>query len=520
MPYKKSQIDLSLTGQFSQLFIDYVNADPKLKSFYSFTPDLLSFKDAIASNKRVQTTDRKLLHDVLSDQYNRINAESSDVKKTKSNIDLLLDENTFTVCTGHQLCLFTGPLYFIYKILSTITLSEKLKEKYPEYNFVPVYWMASEDHDFEEIKSIHLFGKTLNWDNPSAKGAVGRLSTSSLNGIINELSGILGESSNAKELISLFENAYLKHDTLADATRFLVHELFGSYGLVIIDPDDRRLKAGFIDIIRDDISNQTNFKLVNDTISSLSKIGVKAQVNPREINVFRLTDDRTRIESASTEVLELPEEDYSPNVVLRPLYQQKILPNIAYVGGPGEIAYWLEYKAMFEHHRIMFPVLVPRDFILITDEKTTQQIDKLGLELMDLFKETEHLVKEYVAKHSSAEISLKDQEEGIIKVYNEIIGKVTGVDQTLRGSVEAELQKTLSSLKNIGSKLLRAEKQKQETSINQIKKLKDKFLPEGTLQERYENFSSFYLKYGKQFISEVKVAADPLEIEMKILELS
>jgi bacillithiol biosynthesis cysteine-adding enzyme BshC len=345
------------------------------------------------------------------------------------------------------------------------------------------------------------------------------MNTASLKGVIDQLSVILGEGENAKELISLFERAYLHNDNLADATRCLVHELFGAYGLVIIDPDDKRLKAEFVDIIRDDISNNTNYKLVNGAIDSLAKIGVKAQVNPREINVFRLTDDRTRIEKESAEVLELPEEDYSPNVVLRPLYQQKILPNIAYVGGPGEIAYWLEYKAMFDHHNIMFPVLIPRDFILLTDEKTDQQINKLGFEISDIFKDTETLIKEFIGKNSGQELSLKEHEDELVKIYNEIALKVNNIDPTLKASVEAELQKTLTSLKNIGSKLLRSEKQKQETSINQIKKLKDKFLPEGVLQERYENFAPLYLKYGRQFISDIKTASDPFKTELKIIEL-
>lgn len=519
MSYKKTKISLSETDRFSQLLADYIGAEAKLEKFYAYSPVPGSFKDAMAdrSGKKVN---RELLADVILEQYqSHIKVPLTGFQQTNANIELLKNENTFTVCAGHQLCLFTGPLYFIYKIISTINLAESLKKQHPQNNFVPVYWMASEDHDFDEIRSVHLFGKTLTWDNPAAKGAVGRLSTASLNKVIEELAVILGDSEQAKELITLFSNAYLKHANVSDATRYLVHELFGEYGLVVLDADDRRLKEEFMEIIKDDISNQTNFKIVNETISQLEKAGIKPQVNPREINVFKLTEDRIRIEEANPEMLSMAPEKYSPNVVLRPLYQQMILPNIAYVGGPGEIAYWLEYKEMFDHHGITFPVLIPRNFALLTDEKTNQQLQKLGFSINDIFKDQEALIKEFISTHSESDLSLEAEQVKLAFVFAEISGKVSAIDPTLKGSVEAELQKALNALKNIESKLLRSEKQKQETSINQIKKLKERFLPEGMLQERYDNMAPYYLKYGKSFIRELKNTFEPFEYEMLIIEL-
>jgi bacillithiol synthase len=520
MPYKKSKISLSEAGHFPQLLLDYLQEGKPLRNFYTYTPDLSSFKDAIR-DRGSKSIDRKLLAEVILGQYQgKINAPLSDFQATNSNIELLEDKNTFTVCTGHQLCLFTGPLYFIYKIISTINLAETLKNKYPDKHFVPVYWMASEDHDFEEIASVHLFGKTLRWDLDSAKGAVGRLNTSSLHKIIDELKTIAGDSENAKELISLFETAYLKHPNLADATRYLVHELFGTYGLVIVDADDKRLKESFVDIIKDDILNHTNFRLVNDSIKLLENAGYKAQVNPREINVFQLNDDRTRIESNRKEYLELKADEYSPNVVLRPLYQQRILPNIAYVGGPGEISYWLEYKAMFDHHNITFPVLIPRNFALLADEKTVHQLEKFNFSAKDLFEDSGVLIKKFITQNSDVELSLEPESVKLAFVYAEISGKVTAIDPSLKASVEAEMQKALNAMKNIEVKLLRSEKQKQETSINQIRKLKEKLFPEEILQERYDNFIPYYLKYGRSFISSLKESFDPFEFEMLIIEMN
>lgn len=541
MALKKTKIALAETGQFSKLFLDYINEDAALRCFYSYETKIGAFQHAI-DDKFKENTNRELLANVLKEQYTQI----TDCEIQKKNIDLLLDKNTFTVCTGHQLCLFTGPLFFIYKIITTINLAETLKKNYPKYNFIPVYWMASEDHDFEEIKSINLFGKKLNWNNAEAKGAVGQVKTVSLNLVIDELKQILGDSENSKKIIQLFSNAYLKNLNLADATRYLVHQLFGNYGLVVVDGNDARLKNEFSEIIKDDILNATNYKLVNQTISELEKVGIKAQVNPREINCFYMIDNlRERIEHIPLTPLEggkgdvfnvlnttitftkeelLTElknhpEHFSPNVLLRPLYQQKILPNLAYIGGPGEIAYWLEFKKMFDYHKINFPVLIPRNFAMLADEKSNQQIQKLGFTIYDIFKNTDALIKDFVNKNASSEISLFLEEEKISTIYAEISAKAAAVDATLKGSVEAELQKALNALKNLESKLLRSEKQKQETNINQIKKLKDKFFPEGVLQERYENITPYYLKSGEKIIADLKEQFDPLGFEMVILEV-
>ena len=148
------KISLEQTGHFSKLFLDYVNQDKNLSSFYKYAPSIDSFSQSIKDISS-QKFNRKLLVEVFTEQY----VKTSNCQLPTANYQLLLNENTFTVCTGHQLCLFTGPLYFIYKIISTINLAEQLKKKFPANNFVPVYWMASEDHDFEEVNHVNLFGK-------------------------------------------------------------------------------------------------------------------------------------------------------------------------------------------------------------------------------------------------------------------------------------------------------------------------------------------------------------------------
>jgi bacillithiol biosynthesis cysteine-adding enzyme BshC len=532
MSFKKTEITLAETGYFSKLILDYISGDKELRPLYTYVPVLDSFRQAI-EDKSKEAINRDLLTTVLKEQHALLPGSELQIK----HIESLRDKKTFTVCTGHQLCLFTGPLYFIYKIISTINLAEVLKKNYPECNFVPVYWMAGEDHDFEEVRSVNLFGKKLSWNNPEAKGAVGNLETASIKPVLEELQQIAGDSANAKELMQLFNDAYLQHTTLAGATRYLVHQLFAAYGLVIVDGNDGRLKKEFVAILEDDIFENTNYMLVDQTIAELEQMGVKAQVNPRLINCFYMLNNiRERIEwtgdrygvlntditftkeQLQNELKEHPER-FSPNVVLRPLYQQKILPNLAYIGGPGEIAYWLEYKRMFEHHHISFPVLIPRNFALLLDQKSEQQLQKLGFTIPELFKDTEALVKEFINKNAGEGLSLKEQEQQLTDLFAVIATKATIIDPTLKASVEAELQKALNSLKNIESKLVRSEKQKQETSINQIRKLKDKFFPDGSLQERYDTLTPYYLKSGKQLIADLKTAFDPLDYKMLVIEV-
>jgi len=531
MKINKNYIEFEKSKQFSNLFIDYVNQQDPLKKFYNEPPVIESFQKMITASNFKQVNRKKIV-DVITSQY-----QSSGIT-VPSTVSLLLNENTFTVCTGHQLCLFTGPLYFIYKILSTINLAEELKKKYPNNEFIPIYWMASEDHDYDEIKSIHLFGKTITWEKEEAKGAVGRIKTKGIEQIIAELRGLVGDTENAQQIIHLFEEAYLTSENLAFATRALVHQLFANYNLIVLDPDDKELKIEFASMMADDIFHSTNYPLVNTSINELNAQGYSAQVNPREINCFYLTDtNRERIEKKGEQYIVLNTdisftkeelqkelegypEKFSPNVVMRPLYQQTILPNIAYVGGPGELAYWLEYKQMFDYHQVVFPVLMPRNFTLLIDSKSNAQLHKLGFTIADLLSHPEDLlVREMIKKNASHAISVKEEELKITQVYTELMSKASAIDSTLKATVEAELQKALNSIKNIENKLLKSEKQKQETTVNQLKKIRAKVLPNETLQERYENFIPYYLKYGNELIETLKNSFTTFDKSILILEL-
>ncbi len=518
MLFTKQTLPIKDTNLFSDLFTDYISNSEKVKPFFQSHIHQIDYESYL-NNTSFENVNRTVLVEALK-------AQSLLVKNTsefsQKNIDELSKQTTYTVTTGHQLCLFTGPLYFIYKIASTINLATTLKSKFPDKNFVPVYWIASEDHDFEEVNHVHVFNKKISW-NSSQTGSVGDFKTEGLAEVIIELKTILGDNENATALIALFERAYLKHTTLADATRYLVNELFGEYGIVILDGNDKVLKALFKKEFKADIFENKSVGLVNQSLEELSK-HYTVQVNPREINVFYKADGvRERIERVAPEhyavvntelsfskaelenMIETTPEKLSPNVVLRPLYQQKILPNIAYIGGPGELAYWLEFKVLFESYKINSPILMPRNFAMIVDKGTKQKMQKFDLSIQDLFSEGEVLVKQFI-KTQHEDVNLNVIKSQFETIYASLADTVGSIDKSLIASTEAEKQKTLNGIHAIEQKINRAFKQKSETDVNQLWALKGKLFPNNIPQERYDNMSMYYAKYGKNFITEMIAA--------------
>lgn len=529
MTFNTQYIDFSTTKTLNSLVHNYINEEETIKPFYTNYPNTKGFTDVIKTVSN-QIINRDILVNELKLQNNLVLNTN---QATVTNTDLLLNKNCFTITTGHQLCLFTGPLYFIYKIFSAINLAQALKKQFPENDFVPVYWMASEDHDFEEINNFNLFGKNIQWQS-SQTGAVGNFNTSELKLLLPQLKQILGETPNANYLYTLFEQAYTQTTTLKNATRFLVNQLFGSYGLVVLDGNAVNLKKQFIPQFKDDIFNTTAFTTVNQSIQLLQHLGYKTQVNPRPINCFYMEDGiRARIEKQDDnylvigtnkkftaqqleQLINTNPEKISPNVVLRPLYQQHILPNIAYVGGPGELAYWLQYKTMFAQFNITYPVLVPRTFITVIENNIKNKLQKLNFTEVDMFKDEQDLIKEFQI-NENAIFDLEEDKKNIELVFNNINAKINTIDKTLSATVNAEQQKALTSLDVLTTKANKALKQKLDTEITQIKTLKQKLFPNGMPQERFENFAIFYLKYGNAFFTQLKEIANPLVLKHIIL---
>jgi bacillithiol biosynthesis cysteine-adding enzyme BshC len=524
------------TGSFSPTVIDYLEENLALRPFYSHRPDLNGFAELL-KNKQV-IADRNVLVDVLKKQYGFEAAGAAKVSPTGGDLEgaisLLKSENTYTITTGHQLNIFAGPLYFIYKIVTAIKLSRQLKEAFPDKNFVPVYWMASEDHDFAEINYTHIGGKKVHWWY-EASGATGRINPETMRQALNQYKGALGISGHSGELAEIVETAYTKFDKLADATRYLVNALFGQYGLVVIDADDHRFKKQFAPIIEQDIIEQNSFKHISATNEQLHQLGVHIQVNPREINFFYLLDglrERIVFENEQYKVLnseisfsekelrheisQYPER-FSPNVVMRPLYQECILPNIAYVGGGAEVVYWLELKSNFDHYKVDFPILILRNSGLLIGKETASKIAKMELEPADLFKSTDNLKNYWIKKHSKHTLNLTEEWRELSGIFEKIKLRAYKIDTTLAPSTEAVQARLKHAIDSLEKKLVKAEKRNYHVRLEQVEHIKTDLFPKDSLQERTENFGLFYVKWGQSFIDELIKNFEPLEFKFTVL---
>ncbi|SKB96099.1 bacillithiol biosynthesis cysteine-adding enzyme BshC [Sphingobacterium nematocida] len=527
---KATYIDYKDTNSFSKTLLAYLAGEDNLASFYGNKPDMAGFAAQIRLKESF--AHRKVLVESLRSSYSGLLEDAIEVEQ---NIKQLAEKNTYTVTTGHQLNIFTGPLYFIFKIATAIRLAKDLKEKFPGNNFVPVYWMATEDHDFEEINNTRVYGKKIVWDVPKISGT-GRMDTSSMGEVVRQYCGMLGLSENSTRLTAIVEEAYLKGRNLADATRVLVHELFKSYGLVIVDADRRVLKKLYAPIIEDDILHEKSFAAISKTSALLEEEGYTAQVYARPCNFFYLTDEfRERIEKnadGNYEVLHqgvvfTPEElkleidqypeRFSPNVVMRPLYQEVILPNLAYIGGGAEIVYWLQLKANFDQYNIPFPILIPRNSALITEDNIVGKIYRLDLTFKSVFKSTVALQNEYVRRHTTHRLHLKDEWMELNAIFGKIKLRTHKIDPSLGPSTEAVKARLKKAINSLEKKLLKADKRNHQDAVLQIERIKEKLFPGGGLQERTENFAVLYVKYGDDLIEDLVKHFDPLAFKFTIL---
>jgi len=528
--FAAKHIPYNQTASFSKIVTDYLGGAETLRPFYDQPATIEGIK-AKLEERSEKAINRELLVNVLKQQYEGKNVSTI----VQQNIESLLSANTFTVTTAHQPNLFTGPLYFLYKILHVIKLADDLKENFPSNHFVAVYYMGSEDADFAELNHTYVDGKKIEWKKEQS-GAVGRMVVDkTLVQLIDELEGQLSVEEKGAEVIQLLRKAYVNDKTIQDATFELINELYGSYGLVVLIPDHPLLKAEMKELFADDLFRNKPFEIVQQTSERISE-NYHAQAYPREINLFYLKDSiRERIEKKdhhffvlNTEIsfteeelraeLNKHPEHFSPNVILRGIYQETILPNLVFVGGGGELAYWLQLKDLFETYGVSYPVLLLRNSFLVIEEKWKKKIERLGISIEQLFLAEEDLIRMLVKQIAEYPISLNGNFENAVELYNRIKEQATKVDTTLSQHVAAIQARSLKALQELEKKMLRAEKRKHSDLQAQVHKLKAVLFPNDGLQERVENFSRFYAKWGRDFIAELYKNSLALEQQFTVLE--
>ena len=510
-----------------KIICDYLSQKESLKPFYHLFPAPENFEKQIALKKNKLHCKRNLLRKALEKQYQKIHHKITLHKTVQKNIALLSQENTWTITTGHQLNLFTGPLYFIYKIVTTINLTMDLKKRYPKENFIPVYWMASEDHDFKEINHFYFKEQKITWD-IKTKGAVGQIPTREMEHFFQAFKQCFNRSVHSNFLINLFEKSYLKTKNLSQATQVLVHQLFGAYGLLIVDAHEKTLKKHFSGIMEKELKEQTGYSATQKT-NALLKKNYRLQLHPRPINLFYLKDflreriiltkngqyqvGNTSLIFSQAEILEelkkYPER-FSPNVLLRPVYQEFILPNLAYVGGGNELAYWLQLKNLFDDLDIVFPILHIRNSALLVSDKQHKKISRLHTSFEKLFLDEQELIKNYMQKNAQ-KITFEKEKQLLKTSFENVISQIIQIDFSLKATFEAAAKKQQNSWARLEKKMYKALKTKHKNEIERLLKLKRELFPNQNLQERVENFSRFYMELGQDFIPSLLVQMNPWE---------
>ncbi len=529
MKFNATQIPYQATGLFSQLVRDYVEANGTAMDYVNYAPHVDGVQKAIAARKNFPTN-RKLLHSVLHAQYATLNSE----KAVADNVELLLQENTFVITTAHQPNIFTGPLYFFYKIIHAIQMAADLKKKFPENNYVPMYYMGSEDADIDEVGSFYLGGTPFSWQTKQS-GAIGRMKVDdALLSLLKNMEGYWQTLPQGKDAMDALQKAYQKGRTINEATLHLVHIFFGKYGLVVIQPDDAKLKSSFVSVMEKELTTQFSNKALQPTLEKL-KTDYHVQTEGRVINLFYLKDNtRSRIElkegvysivdsdiqfTKAQIIAELHEhpERFSPNVILRGLYQETILPGIVFIGGGGELAYWMELKNVFAEAGVHFPLLQLRNSFLCISQKMVKQWANLGFDLADVFKPILNLEAEYVNAHTENSLSLSDSINALEKLYQTIRNQVNKVDATLGDHTMNLSVQSVKKLLELEKKILKAEKRKQATSIERIRTIKNELFPQNSLQERVENFVEWVGVYGWDWVHAIMVNSNSLEQRFTII---
>ena len=532
MAFSTSKIPYRETGAFSKLALDYIDQLPSLKPFFSNPASLKGIEDAIAIRQQF-STDRDLLQQALKDQY----VGKQITEAVSSNLEKLASKNCFTITTAHQNNLFTGPLYFIYKILHAISLSEKLNKLHPEFHFVPVYYMGTEDADFEELNHVFFADKKYQWET-NQKGAVGRMKIDQpLMNLITEMVSQLVSLPNGANTVSLLKKYYKEGLTISDATFSLVNELFGEYGLIVLNPDHSLLKKQMISIFKEELLGQFSCDIVKETGSQLEKAGYGAQAFPRAINLFYLFEQgRERIEKVDNKwvvngtnysfteselikELETSPERFSPNVILRPLYQSTILPDVAFIGGGGEIAYWLQLQSVFNKCAVPFPAVFLRNSFLIAEPQQINKLNKLGFSISEIFASTDQLLLKFLKAKGEDLFTSAAEQNAITDLYDDLKKRAAAIDPTMVAHIDALLHKASEKLNTLDKKLIRSQKRKFKAEEFTLKIVKDQLFPYGKLQERHENFFFYLAKLGEGLIPMLHESSLTTEQEFVIVSL-
>jgi len=513
-----------------QLYIDYLYNFDKVKNYYKYNfRNKEEYIKLFRKRADLDSEKRKFLSEVILSQYS--GKEVSD--KTSKNILLLKEKNTLAVVSGQQLGILGGPLYTFYKIITTLKLCDNLNERYDDFSFVPVFWLEGDDHDFEEVKSINVIDENNNLKKISYedeipedenKGSVGFLKLNpDINRFFDELDKELRDTEFKSALITQLKSFYAEGKTFKEAFRDLLFSFFNNYGLIIFDPQDEDIKNLLKPLFKKEISDFRTHSEKLVYISAKLEEEYHAQVKVRPINLFFHTDEgRYLIEPVENEfrlkrkrkkftyenLLELIDNEparFSPNVLLRPITQDFVLPTAFYVGGPSEISYFAQLMPLYNMYGIEPPIIYPRSSITLLEKNIASILDKYELNITDVFIDNEPLKNRIIAliSPSSLDEIFGNTSTEIELAFDKLKERLFEFDRTVADASNKYRQKTIHYLEELKMKSFDAQKKKHEVSLRQVDKLSAAIYPNSNFQERELNFIYFVYRYGTSLIGKI-----------------
>lgn len=545
---------------FGKLFLDYVSADEEsyrrastfFNAGYKGNGDFFKVIDSKIQNyNSSRYFDKHTLIEIVKHQ----NVSFGGNEHTAANIELLDNENTFAVVTGQQVGLFTGNLYTIYKAITAVKLVNDLKQRFPGYNFVPIFWLESEDHDFDEANHIYLINRQnmivrSGYPQPAneqeqeesrkdTRPVGGRKLETKIEEILSSLKTSLLHTDFTDKILEKVSNIYTFENDFKHAFAQMLNWIFKDYGLMFIDSDDREVKKLLIPIFEKEIN--TSPKLCEKIINISAELerdydlqvkpkvinlffihnGNRYLIEPREGNRFALRNSKRRFEREELmNILFENPELFSPNVVLRPICQDYLLPAIVYVGGPSEISYLAQFKPAYEHYDLTMPVIFPRASVSVIESKIKKLFTNFGVEFEDIFHH-KRLMNRVI--HKLSEIKVDDEftklEDELNRLYYELRNTTGKIDRTLMNTVDNLKEKAISSLHIFKDKLLNAQSLHSETTTAQIDKVTNNLFPQGNMQERLINILYFLNKYDEGFIKKLFDEIDIHNYNHQVIEM-
>ncbi|MGA9121412.1 MAG: bacillithiol biosynthesis cysteine-adding enzyme BshC [Bacteroidota bacterium] len=515
-------------GGYSTLFQDYLHGAPDAMKYFAGP-----FRDGAGSASVMQAIDahpveRNVLAQVLREQNTGYGAG----QRTMENIERLGRPNSYAVVTGQQVGIFGGPLYTVYKAATTLLLASKLKQKFPQKEFVPVFWLEGEDHDFEEMSGMaipdregrmtpvtYLPGGILPERNT---GPVGEMVFDEwIEKAISRVQELLPLTEFSEPLFATLKSCYAPGKTFNEAFARWLGYLFRDHGLVFVSVNNPRFKQLLSPLF---VREVTEFPAVSQLVITQSaelEQQYHAQIKTKSINLFlfhkggryliepRETDyslKGTRHFLSKDELLQIARETpelLSPNVVLRPIAQDTILPTVAYVAGPSEIAYHAQLKPVYEHLGTVRPIIYPRASLSIVEDKVSRTAEKFALDLEDFFGDKERLIAKVVEQVASVKIEgiFTNADQELQRALNELRFGLSEIDPTLLPVLDNTLSKIRQQLNILKEKGAAAQQRQHETAVRQIERSIGALLPGGTMQEREVNVIFFLNKYGPSIMS-------------------